>query len=227
MDFDFKYLIEMFPLLIPYVPMVLIMAVLSTFFAIVLGLLLGLITKSKIPVLYQITIVYISYFRGTPSLVQIFLFYFGLPQLFPQFAFINGFTAVIIALSLRNSAYLSEVFRSALSAVERGQMEAALSVGMTKWQGLRRIVFPQATRIAIPPTGNFFIMIIKETSLAFTIGLTDMFAQAKLAAAGTYNFFESYLAVAIIYWGLTALFAFIQSLYEKRLDKPYEQGAAV
>lgn len=227
MNFDFTYMLEMFPILLPYVPMVLGMSVIATGLAIILGLILGVITKNRVPILYHVSLVFISYFRGTPSLVQIFIFYFGLPQLFPQLLFINGFTAVIIALSLRNAAYLSEVFRSSLTAVEKGQLEAALSVGMSKGQALKRIVLPQAIRTAVPPTGNFFIMIIKETSLAFTIGVTDMFAQAKLSAASSYNFFESYVAVALIYWALTALFSFLQSLYERRIDKPYERGVSI
>lgn len=221
MNFDLPYMLGLFPQLLKYIHLTLIMALIAMFFAIVLGLVLAVITKSKVKIVSPLANLYISFFRGTPTLVQIFLFYFGLPQLFPSMSIINAFTAVIIGLSFRNAAYLSEVFRAAITSVDSGQLEAGLSVGMTKWQTMRRIVLPQATRIAIPSTGNFFIILVKETSLAFTVGVAEIFAQAKMSAAATYKFFESFLAVAIVYWIITMLFTAIQSRIELRLSKPY------
>ncbi|OXM85519.1 amino acid ABC transporter permease [Paenibacillus rigui] len=221
MNFDLNYMISLFPELLKYVHLTLIMALIAMFFAIVLGLILAVITRSKVKIISPLASLYISFFRGTPTIVQIFLFYFGLPQLFPAMSFINAFTAVIIGLSFRNAAYLSEVFRAAITSVDNGQLEAGLSVGMTKWQTMRRIVLPQATRIAIPSTGNFFIILVKETSLAFTVGVAEIFAQAKMSAAATYKFFESFLAVAIVYWIITVLFTMIQTRIEVKLNKPY------
>lgn len=221
MNFDFQYMLELIPSLLSYLPIVLYISIFAFIFAVLVGLLFTFIIKNKVKVIYPILLVLISYFRGTPSLIQIFIFYFGIPQLIPAMSAMSAVTAVIIALSIRNAAYLSEVFRSAFAAVEKGQAEAALSVGMTKWQTFIKIVLPQAVRIAIPPTGNYFIMIFKDTSLAFTIGVTDMLAQAKLEAAVTYKFLEAFLAVGLIYWVITAIFSFIQSKIEWRVEKPY------
>ena len=221
MNFDVGYMLELIPDLLKFLPIVLYIAILAFILAVVLGLLFTYIIKNKVKVIYPILLVIISYFRGTPALIQIFIFYFGMPQLIPAMSSMDAVTAVIIALSLRNAAYLSEVFRSAYAAVDIGQSEAALSVGMTRWQSLIRVVIPQATRTAIPPTGNYFIMIFKDTSLAFTIGVTDMLAQAKLEAAVSYKFLEAFLAVGLIYWVITAIFSYIQSRVEWRVEKPY------
>lgn len=221
MNFDVKYMLGLFPSLLEYLPLVLYITLLAFLFAILLGMVFTWIISNKTKIIYPILLVIISYFRGTPSLIQIFVFYFGMPQLFPSMNSMDAVTAVIIALSLRNAAYLSEVFRSALASVDKGQAEAALSVGMTRLQAIRRIVLPQAARTAIPPTGNYFIMIFKETSLAFTIGVTDMLGQAKLEAAVTYKFLEAFLAVGFIYWVVTAIFSSIQSRIEWRMEKPY------
>jgi len=221
MNFDFSYMVELIPSILKYLPIVLYMTVFSFILAIVIGVLFAIIIKNKVKVLYPVSLMLISYFRGVPSLIQIFIFYFGLPQLFPSMSAMDAVTAVILALSVRNAAYLSEVFRSAFTAVDKGQTEAAISVSMTRWQTFTRVVLPQATRIAIPPTGNYFIILFKETSLAFTIGVTDMLAHAKLEAAATYKFLEAFLAVGLIYWAATIIFTYIQSKVEWQVEKPY------
>ncbi|WP_442602395.1 amino acid ABC transporter permease [Paenibacillus sp. KN14-4R] len=221
MNFDVIYMLELLPSLLKYLPLVLFITILAFILSVLLGLLFTSIIKNKVKIIHPILLVIISYFRGTPSLIQIFIFYFGIPQLIPAMKSMDAITAVIIALSLRNASFLSEVFRSAFASVDKGQAEAALSVGMTRWQTLRRVDLPQATRTAIPPTGNYFIMIFKETSLAFTIGVTDMLAQAKLEAAVTYKFLEAFLAVGLIYWVVTVIFSYIQSRIELRIEKPY------
>lgn len=221
MSIDLKFMLNLFPQLLKVVHLTLGIAVVSMVIAIALGLILAIITKNKVKVFYPLANIFISFFRGTPTLVQLFLFYFGLPQIFPSFSVIDAVTATILGLGVRNAAFLAEVFRSALISVDPGQMEASLSVGMTKWQALRRIVLPQATRIAIPPTGNFFIILVKETSLAFTLGVAEIFAQAKMSAAATYKFFESFLAVAILYWVITVLWTLVQAKIEKMINRPY------
>lgn len=221
MNFDFAYMIELIPVLLKYLPIVLYITIFSFIFSVLIGLVFATIIKNKVKGIYQILLVLISYFRGTPSIVQIFIFYFGAPQLFPSMSAMDAVTAVIIALSLKNAAFLSEVFRSSFTAVDKGQAEAALSLGMTRWQTFSRIVLPQAVRIAIPPTGNYFILIFKETSLAFTIGVTDMLAQAKLESAVTYKFLEAFLAVGLIYWAVTVIFTYVQSKLEAVVEKPY------
>lgn len=218
---DWEFMISAFPTLIQALPITLFMAIAAMIFAIIGGLILALITKNKIPVLHQLSKLYISFFRGVPTLVQLFLIYYGLPQLFPEMSKMTALTAAIIGLSLKNAAYLAEIFRAALNSVDDGQLEACLSVGMTKFQAYRRIILPQAIRNAIPATGNTFIGILKETSLAFTLGVMEMFAQGKMYASGNLKYFETYLAVAIVYWVLTIIYSMLQDLFERAMSKPY------
>lgn len=225
MNFDLGYMMEIFPRIIEYLPIVLYMGTLSFILAVIIGLIFAVIINVKVPVLYQILIIIISYFRGVPTLIQIFIFYFGLPQLFPSLSSFDAITAVIFALSVKNAAYLSEVFRSAFLAVDKGQFEACDAVNMTKWQGLRTVILPQVLRVAIPSSGNYYIMMIKETSLAFTIGVVDMLARAKLESAVTYKFLEAYLTVGLIYWAITVILSFLQSKVENYVERPYRKEA--
>ncbi|MXV42545.1 amino acid ABC transporter permease [Bacillus subtilis] len=218
---DWEFMISAFPTLIQALPITLFMAIAAMIFAIIGGLILALITKNKIPVLHQLSKLYISFFRGVPTLVQLFIIYYGLPQLFPEMSKMTALTAAIIGLSLKNAAYLAEIFRAALNSVDDGQLEACLSVGMTKFQAYRRIILPQAIRNAIPATGNTFIGLLKETSLAFTLGVMEMFAQGKMYASGNLKYFETYLAVAIVYWVLTMIYSMLQDLFERAMSKPY------
>ncbi|XXC22529.1 amino acid ABC transporter permease [Bacillus subtilis] len=218
---DWEFMISAFPTLIQALPITLFMAIAAMIFAIIGGLILALITKNKIPVLHQLSKLYISFFRGVPTLVQLFLIYYGLPQLFPEMSKMTALTAAIIGLSLKNAAYLAEIFRAALNSVDDGQLEACLSVGMTKFQAYRRIILPQAIRNAILATGNTFIGLLKETSLAFTLGVMEMFAQGKMYASGNLKYFETYLAVAIVYWVLTMIYSMLQDLFERAMSKPY------
>ncbi|MFP7494956.1 amino acid ABC transporter permease [Terribacillus saccharophilus] len=222
MNFDPIYFLEIFPELLPYVPLTVVMAVLSLVAAIIGGLILALILRAKIPVLYRVAVFYISFFRAVPTLVQLFLIYYGLPQLFPELRAMEALTAAIIGLSIKNAAYMAEIFRAALDSVDKGQLEACKTVGMTSAQAYRRIILPQAARNAIPATGNTFIGLLKETSLAFTLGLTELFAQGKILASASYKYLETYLAVAIMYWLLTIIYSLIQRLVEGRLNKPYK-----
>ncbi|MCY8800391.1 amino acid ABC transporter permease [Bacillus spizizenii] len=218
---DWEFMISAFPTLIQALPITLFMAIAAMVFAIIGGLILALITKNKIPVLHQLSKLYISFFRGVPTLVQLFLIYYGLPQLFPEMSKMTALTAATIGLSLKNAAYLAEIFRAALNSVDDGQLEACLSVGMTKLQAYRRIILPQAIRNAIPATGNTFIGLLKETSLAFTLGVMEMFAQGKMYASGNLKYFETYLAVAIVYWVLTIIYSILQDMFERAMSKPY------
>lgn len=221
MNFDFKYMFEIIPELLTYVPVTLYIAIASMIIAVIIAVFLSLILVNRIPVLHQLALIYISFFRGTPPLVQLLMIYFGLPQLLPSFNSITAMTAAILAFSLNVSAYLAEIFRAGLESVDKGQAEAALTTGMTYPQALRSIILPQAARNAIPATGNTFLGLLKNTSLAFTIGVTELLAQGKLLATATLHFFEAYMAVALIYWGLTALYSWLQSWYEKKISKAY------
>ncbi|MCT4619456.1 MAG: amino acid ABC transporter permease [Marinisporobacter sp.] len=220
-NFDAVFMLEVFPRIIQYIHITLSITIISMIVGLCIGTALAIISIYKIKLLYPISKIYISFFRGTPLLVQLFLLYYGIPQIVPQFASISAYSAAFIGLSLNSAAYMSEIIRSAINAVDKGQMEACLSVGMSSLQGMRRIILPQAARIAIPPLGNTFVSLLKESSLAFTLGVSEMLAQAKMSAAATYKFFESYLAVALIYWFITVLVTYIQNKLEEKMNKAY------
>ncbi|MEJ7154290.1 MULTISPECIES: amino acid ABC transporter permease [Staphylococcus cohnii species complex] len=222
MDFDPIYFLESFPKILPFLPLTLYLAVIALIISVIGGLVLAIILKADIPLLKQLALLYISFFRSIPTLVQLFLIYYGLPQLIPGMRIIDAITAAIIGLSVKNSAYLAEIFRAAISSVDKGQFEAAHSIGLNKVRTYFSIILPQATKNAIPATGNIFVGLIKETSLVFTLGVTEIFAKSKLLASASYNFLETFLVVAIIYWIITIIFSYLQSLLEKRVNKPYK-----
>lgn len=220
-NFDPIFMLEVFPKIFKYVYLTLGIAMISMLIGLCIGTLLALVRIYKIKGIHSLVKVYISFFRGTPLLVQLFLLYYGLPQVIPKLAEMNAYTAAFVGLSLNSAAYMSEIIRGAIAAIDKGQMEACMSVGMTSWQGMRRIVLPQAARIAIPSLGNTFISLLKESSLAFTLGVSEMLAQAKMTAAATYRVFESYMVVALMYWGITIIFSYIQGKLEEKMSKAY------
>lgn len=221
LNFDIAFMLGIFPRILKYIYITLGITMTSMMIGLCVGTLLALIRIYKIKFFYPLSNIYLSFFRGTPLLVQLFILYYGLPQVFPALAAMNAFSAALVGLSLNSGAYMAEIIRGAINAVDKGQMEACLSVGMTPWDGMKRIVLPQAARVAIPSLGNSFISLLKESSLAFTLGVSEMLAQAKMTAAATYKFFESYLAVALIYWMITICFSYIQGKIEEKMNKAY------
>ena len=221
MGFDFAYMIELLPILFKYLGTTLEMAIWGLFFALALGLVLANLRVFKVPVLDQLSQLYISFFRGTPLLVQLFLLYYGLPQVFPIFIDLDAFSAAVIGLTLHFSAYMAESIRAAIIGVDRSQMEASLSIGMTTSQAMRRIILPQATRVALPSLMNYFIDMIKSTSLAFTLGVSEIMAKAQMEASSSFKFFEAFLAVALIYWGVVVILTRVQTWAEIKLNKAY------
>nr|WP_297635813.1 ABC transporter permease subunit [uncultured Clostridium sp.] len=217
-SFDFMYSFKLIPLLLKALHITLSLSILGMLLGLAVGILLTFIRLYKIPVLKQLAEIYISFFRGTPLLVQLFLLYFGLPQIFPLLKGMDAYTASLIGLGFNASAYIAEILRSSISAIDKGQMEASLSLGMSSFQGLYRIILPQAFRIAIPPLGNIFVDTVKGSSLAFTLGVVDILATAQMAAASSYKFFESYIIVALLYWILILIFNFLQRKLEKKLS---------
>ena len=221
LNFDAAYMMQVFPLLSKYIYLTVSMAVISMIIGLFIALLLTAIGTYKIKILSPLSKLYISFFRGTPLLVQLFLLYYGLPQIIPVFQNVNAYSAAIIGLSMNSSAYMVETLRGAISSIDKGQIEAALSIGMTHWQGMKKIVLPQAARVAIPSLGNTFVDLLKSSSLAFTLGVAEILAQAQMSAAATYKFFENYLAVALIYWGIIIFFNYLQKALEKKMNNAY------
>lgn len=219
--FDVDYSLGLFPILLKYIDITIGMALISGAIALVTAILIAVINLYKIKVLSQIVSIYISFFRGTPLLVQLFLLYYGLPQLFPIFSSLDAYTASVIGLSLHFSAYMAEAIRGAISSIDKGQFEAADSLGLSKNQSFYYVILPQAFRVAIPSLMNNFIDLLKSTSLAFTLGVPEIMAKAQLEASSSFKYFESFLAVAIVYWVMVLIFEYIQKRYEKYLAKGY------
>lgn len=190
-------------------PVTLTILSLSLLFGLLLGLVIALIRIQKRKIPYAIATFYLSFMRCTPTIVQLFLIYYGLPKLLILVGVdVNDWDKIIFAVitfSLHSAAYFSEVIRSAYLAVGSGQQEAAYSVGMSYGQSLKRIILPQAFGIAIPNLGNNVLILLKETSLAFSIGITDMMGQVQIMLGNNYgaNIFQVYILVSLIYWVLS------------------------
>ncbi|SHJ09924.1 amino acid ABC transporter membrane protein, PAAT family (TC 3.A.1.3.-) [Geosporobacter subterraneus DSM 17957] len=221
LNIDTAFMLEVSPRVFQYVHVTLSLTFIASLIALCIGTTLALIATYRIRLLYPLSRVYISFFRGTPLLVQLFLLYYGIPQIIPQFSRMNAYTAAFIGLGLHSAAYMAESIRGAIQSIDKGQIEACLSVGMTPWQGMKRIVLPQAARVAIPSLGNSLVDLVKSSSLAFTLGVPEMLAQAKMSAAATYKFFESYLVVLMVYWLITICMSYFLGKLETRLNKAY------
>jgi putative amino-acid transport system permease protein len=218
---DLDYMLGLVPVILGYVPLTIGMASAAMVGALALASLMAVERVVRVPVLDPFVQLFISFFRGTPLLVQLFLFYYGLPQILPVMAGINGVTAAILGLTLHFSAYMAESIRAAILGVDRSQWEAAQAVGMTQVQSMRRIILPQAARVAAPTLVNYFIDMIKSTSLAFTLGVTEMMGATQKEAAGSFLYFEAFLVVAMLYWAIVETLSFLQKRLERRLNKAF------
>ncbi|AEY00148.1 ABC polar amino acid transporter inner membrane protein [Oceanimonas sp. GK1] len=221
MQFDLDYTLALFPILFRYLGTTMEMALLGFVFALIIAGTLAVIRTFELPGLNALARLFISFFRGTPLLVQLFLLYYGLPQIFPIFIGMNAFTAAVIGLTLHFAAYMAESIRAAIMGIHKSQMEAAMSIGMTRGQAMKRIILPQAARIATPSLMNYFIDMIKSTSLAFTLGVAEIMASAQKEASSSFKFFESFIAVALIYWAVVVFFTHLQGRLERRLNAAY------
>jgi putative amino-acid transport system permease protein len=218
---DLQYMLGLVPVILGYVPLTLAMAGVAMVLALSIASLLAVERVVRVPVLDRLVGIFISFFRGTPLLVQLFLFYYGLPQIVSFLTQINGVTASIMGLTLHFSAYMTESIRAAIIGIDRSQWEASQAVGMTQSQMMRRIILPQAARIAAPTLVNYFIDMIKGTSLAFTLGVTEMMGATQKEAAGSFLYFEAFLVVAILYWIIVESLSFGQRLLEVHLNKAH------
>jgi polar amino acid transport system permease protein len=178
---------------------------------------LGAVSRlSANPIVFGIASLYVSLFRGTPLLVQIFFIYFALPQLGVT---IPSIPAGILALGLNYGAYMTEIFRAGIQAVPHGQREAAQALGMPERNVMRRIVMPQAFRIVIPAVGNEFIAMIKDSALVSTIAVQELLWRARTVGTQDFKTLQAFLIAALVYWGLTIIFSFFQDKLEKRMAR--------
>ncbi|MGI2327799.1 amino acid ABC transporter permease [Planococcus sp. YIM B11945] len=191
-----------------------------TLISFAVGLILAVLTAlariSTSKILQMIARIYVSIIRGTPLLVQLFILFYGLPS---AGIVIDPFPAAVIGFSLNVGAYASEVIRASILSIPKGQWEAANTIGMTYTQALRRVILPQATRVSIPPLSNTFISLVKDSSLASLILVTEMFRIAQQIAATNYEFLLLYSQAALIYWVVCFLLSIGQGRLEYRFDR--------
>lgn len=195
----------------------LLISTLSILFAICMALLAALGRLSKFPPIYALSTFYVSLIRGTPLYLQIFFFFLALPQLG---IVLSGIVSGVLALGLNYGAYMSETFRAGLSSVSKGQREAAMALGMTPGQTMRRIILPQALRFAIPPMGNDFISMTKDSALVSATGFVhELMWRATKVGRASFNSLEALIMAAMFYWVLTLILTYFQGKLEARLAK--------
>jgi polar amino acid transport system permease protein len=236
-DFDVQWIRENVAYIAGGIQFTLLLAVSAIILAVTLALLGALGRLSHNPVAYGIAGFYTSFFRGTPLIVQLFLLYLALPQIGANLGSrsllnvltLTTFQVGIIGLGLNYGAYMTEIFRAGIQSVGHGQAEAAEALGMSYPQRMRRVVLPQAIRVIIPPTGNEFIAMMKDTALVSIIGSeisrAEIFRRAQVVGNADFRRLESLIVAAAMYWGLTAVFTFFQSRLERRMSKGYIRAA--
>ncbi|MDP5274536.1 amino acid ABC transporter permease [Chengkuizengella axinellae] len=191
-----------------------------TFISFCIGLILAVLSAiariSTIKIFQKISRVYVSIIRGTPLLVQLFIIFYGLPNIG---IILDPFPSAIIGFSLNVGAYGSEIIRAAILSIPKGQWEASFSIGMSYRQALKRIILPQASRVSVPPLSNTFISLVKDTSLASLVLVTEMFRKAQQIAARENEFLLLYAEAGLIYWVICFLLSIIQMKIENRLER--------
>ncbi|WP_369596206.1 sulfur-containing amino acid ABC transporter permease TcyL [Bacillus subtilis] len=221
--FDMNMIGDFVPTLTAYLPVTLYILTLSLLFGFVLGLFLALPRIYNIPIVNQLAKVYISFFRGTPIMVQLFIVFYGIPALTGLFGIdtskMDPFYAAVATYALSNAAAAAEIIRAGVGSVDKGQTEAAYSIGLSGSQAFRRIVLPQALVQAFPNMGNMVISSLKDTSLAFSIGVMDMSGRGQTLITSSNHSLEVYIALSIVYYAVAVLFEWFFRVAEKRIKK--------
>jgi len=219
-----------FKILIPGIKVTLPLTIISFLISLVIGLFLALVQVSEVKVLKQFSQFYIWIFRGTPLIVQLFIIFFGLPSIG---IILDAFPAAVIAFAMNLGAYNAEVFRSAILSVPKGQMEAAYMIGLDYPKAMVRVILPQAFQVAFPSLFNNLISLLKDTALASSITVIDLFTTAQQIAARTYEPFALYMEAALIYLIFSTFLTYLQGYLEKKFvwttkeDKPGKRKAVL
>lgn len=230
--FDVPWMIEHFWFIAGGLPWTIIICGLAIVLAVILALLGALGRLSSSPIAQGVSSFYTSFFRGTPLIVQMFLIFLALPEMAPpnlpglrDSLTLSALQAGVLALGLNYGAYMTEIFRAGIMSVGHGQVEAAEALGMTYRQRLRRVVLPQAIRMVIPPTGNEFIAMMKDSALISLLGSVvsqmEIFRRAQLVGRADFRPLEAFVVAAALYWILTSIFQFFQTRLERRLSSGY------
>ena len=214
MKFNWEYFFQTLPYVASKLNITLSLTIISAIFSLIIGMVFALISYYKVVGLSQLLKVWVSFIRGTPVATQLFFFYYGLANLSSWILNMSPTVAVAVIMSLNMGAFVSETIRGSLISVDEGQREAAMSLGMSGWQMTSRIVIPQAIRVALPPLFNDLINLFKMSSLAFLVGVRDVMGAAKIEGANTFQFFECYACVMLIYWVITLILTAFQKVLE-------------
>lgn len=214
MQFNFDLVVNSFPLLLVGAGVTIKITALSVALGVVIGLFVGIARISRLRILRVLAAVYVDFFRGTPLLVQIFLVYFALPVITGQR--VDPFVAAIGSCGINSGAYVAEIFRAGIQSIDKGQMEAGRSLGMTWVQTMRYIIVPQAFKRVIPPLGNEFIALLKDSSLVSVIGFEELTRRGQLIIAKTYGSLEIWISVAVIYLAMTLTISRFVAYLERR-----------
>lgn len=220
-QFSMEYFVDAFQPILSCMHTTLLITFASFILAFLLAIVLAVVSMIKNPVLQGILKVWLSLFRGTPLIAQLFLFCYGIFPYVPGISNLELTTQAILCLALSFSAYMSETIRGAILSVDKGQMEACITCGMTTIQGYIHVVLPQAFRLAVPSLMNNFIECFKGSALCSMVGVVDMMLRAKMLANKTYRFIEVYLCVLILYWVLNMIFVAVQKLIERKASAKY------
>lgn len=225
--FNLRAVFDGIPQIITKLPVTIGLTLGGAIFGLLLGLLFAIVKINKVPVLYRIQALFVSFLRGTPILVQLMLTYYGIPLALKAInaKFGTGFNInelpaylfVIVAFAFNEAAYASETLRAAIESVDPGEVEAARSLGMTNAQVYRRVIIPNAAVVATPTLINNLIGLTKGTSLAFSAGIVEMYAQAQIMGGRDYRYFERFISVAIIYWIVNILIEQFGRYVERRM----------
>ena len=214
MQFNFDLVVNSFPLLLVGAGVTIKITALSVALGVVIGLFVGIARISRIKILRVLAAIYVDFFRGTPLLVQIFLVYFALPVITGQR--VDPFVAAIGSCGINSGAYVAEIFRAGIQSIDKGQMEAGRSLGMTWVQTMRYIIVPQAFKRVIQPLGNEFIALLKDSSLVSVIGFEELTRRGQLIIAKTYGSLEIWISVAVIYLAMTLTISRFVAYLERR-----------
>lgn len=221
MGFQFDFFVRSLLEILPYLKVTILIALAAFVFSIIIALGISIALISNVKVLNKIFKVYISFFRSTPLMSQLFLFYFGLPQIFPNLTRLSSMIILIMVMSLNEAAFMAEIIRGAFLSISKGQFDAAKSIGMTKREALQHIIIPQVGRIALPGLVNCIICLIKGSSIGFTVGVMDIMTASKIITGRTYRTLEVYAAVLLAYWVVVIVMTKFQSKVEQELNRGY------
>lgn len=228
--FSWRAVFDAIPTILGKLPVTLGLTLAGAMFGLVLALIFAIVKINKVKIIYPIQSVFVSFLRGTPVMVQLMLTYYGIPLLLKaintKYGFnfnINAIPAeffAITAFAFNEAAYTSETIRAAIQSVNQGEIEAARSLGMTEAQVYRRVIIPNAAVVATPTLINTLIGMTKGTSLAFNAGIVEMFAQAQILGGSDYRYFERFISVALVYWGISIIIEQFGRFVERKMAIP-------